>query len=316
MRNISIPTVLILIASATATAQPTEPAQDVTIISSKDGSEQHALFFSPRNATARAPLLVYLHSWSTDYKTAGGWDEALDESRRRGWAVIAPNFRGVNDKPEACASDLAVRDVLDSVDFASKHASVDGKRIYLLGSSGGGFMGLVMASRAPKLWAAVSVWVPISNLATWHEFSKTAGNRYGTMMDQCFGGPPDTPERQREYRRRSPLFSLARAKGVRIHVDAGLHDGHGKNAVPLRQSLEAFNVLAKANETAGKMLSERDIDSLTKEERIPDRLVKETEDDPARKEKILFRRTAGPATVTVFDGGHSIDVHTGFRYFE
>src|SRR5882724_8315779 len=82
------------------------------ITSSKDASQQPALFYAPPGQQ-RTPLLVFLHSWSTDYKTAGGWDEVLDESRRRGWVVIVPNFRGMNDHPEACGSDLAVQDVID-----------------------------------------------------------------------------------------------------------------------------------------------------------------------------------------------------------
>ena len=171
----------------------------------------------------------------------------LDETRRRGWAVIVPNFRGPNNTPEACASDLAVQDVLDSVDFARQRAPIDNKRIYLLGSSGGGFMGLMMASRAPRLWAAISVWAPIANLAAWHIFSKASDSPYHKMMDECFGGPPETPSRQQEYQRRSPVYFLASAKGTPIHIDAGIHDGHERNAVPLRQSLEAFNALAKAN---------------------------------------------------------------------
>lgn len=128
-------------------------------------------------------------------------------------------------------------------------------------------------------------------------------------------GPPGTPERDEEYRRRSPLF-LSEAKQLRISIDAGVNDGHGKNAVPLRHSLQAFNVLAKANGFPDKGLSEDEIQLMTKEARIPSYLAKQKEDDPARKERILFRRTAGPMKITIFDGGHSVDIRTGIRYFE
>ena len=170
-------------------------------------------------------------------------------------------------------------------------------------------MALMMAARAPSVWTAVSVWVPITDLAAWYRFSKETGSQYYKMMEQCFGGPPGTPDRDREYRRRSSLFILSRAKKLRIAIDAGLNDGHGRNAVPLRQSLDGFNALDKA-------LAEADVESMTREARIPARLSNEKEEDPARKEKILFRRRAGPVTLTIFDGGHSVDVLTGIRYFE
>jgi hypothetical protein len=136
------------------------------------------------------------------------------------------------------------------------------------------------------------------------------------MMDQCFGGPPGAPDRDREYSRRSPLFSLSQAKQRRIAIDAGVNDGHGRNAVPLRHSLQAFNVLARANGAPEKALSDEDVETMTKEARIPARLAGERQDDPAREQKILFRRSAGPATLTIFDGGHSVDIRTGIRYFE
>jgi len=39
-------------------------------------------------------------------------------------------------------------------------------------------MALVMAERAPQVWAAVSVWVPIVDLAAWYQFSKATGSQY------------------------------------------------------------------------------------------------------------------------------------------
>jgi len=119
---------------------PIDPSFDISIVSSKDGSKQPIIFYMPPAATATAsgpkvPLVVFLHSWSTDYKSVG---LALEETKHRSWVFAGPNFRGPNETPEACASDLAVQDILDSVDYARKQARVDEKRIYLVGSSGGG----------------------------------------------------------------------------------------------------------------------------------------------------------------------------------
>jgi pimeloyl-ACP methyl ester carboxylesterase len=295
-----------------------DKALQVTITSSADGSAQPAIFWMPPGAAAEesgppVPLVVFLHSWSTDLMTSG---PALEQSQKRGWIFAGPNFRGPNNQPEACASDLAVQDVLDSVEYARQRARVDEERVYLVGGSGGGFMSLLMAARAPQVWDRVSAWVPITDLAAWHAFSLHEGNQYAGMMDACFGGPPDTPERAAEYKRRSPLFILSQAKGIPIAIDSGLRDGHDGASVPLSHTLRAFNELAKANGHDDKVVSEGDIQTFTQEARIPQDLAGEKEEEAGREQAVLFRRYAGPVRLTVFDGGHSVDIPAAFRWLE
>ncbi len=297
-----------------------DPAVEVTIRSSKDAAEQKALMYVPAKADPDAdkpeatPLVVCLHSWSTGYKTAHYMPEILQHCTQRGWIFVSPDYRGPNRRPEACASDLAVQDVLDSVAFAKRRARVDEKRIYLVGGSGGGHMALVMAHRAPKLWAGVSSWVPITDLTEWYRFCKARDYRYWKMMEKCCGGPPGTPKTDAQYKRRSPLFELGKAKGLPIDISAGIRDGHGGASVPIRHSLLAFNVLAKANGQAEKTLSDDDIAVLADKARIPDHLAQQHADEPGRKYKALFRRTAGPAQLTLFDGAHELDAEPAIRW--
>ena len=284
----------------------------MSIRSSLDGSEQPAFFYMPSQAAKvdgnhSTPLLVCLHSWSSDFKTADYFDEVRRECVRRGWIFISPDFRGPNNRPEACASKLAIQDVLDAVKYAKQLANVDEHQIYLLGGSGGGHMALMMAQRAPEVWTAVSAWVPITDLAAWHQFSKQTNSRYFTMMEQCCGGAPDTPARQEEYRRRSPLNGLGQARSLRIAIDSGIQDGHGGASVPLSHSLRAFNVLAEANGHKDLMLTEEDIRVMTQEARIPEHLAQPAVEEPVRKHKVLFRRQAGPVRLTIFDGGHLVE---------
>jgi hypothetical protein len=112
------------------------------------------------------------------------------------------------------------------------------------------------------------------------------------------GGAPG-PSTEAEYRHRSPLFHLAAAKGVPLDINTGIHDGH-TGSVPVSHSLLAFNVLA----TPDKQISAEDIAFMVREQAIPDRLAGETQNDPEREKKTLFRRTSGNARVTVFAGGH------------
>ena len=272
----------------------------VDVTSSQDGSLQKVIYWRPESAAHDAkgpavPLIVFLHSWSGGFEQGPPW---IDRAKKLGWVLVAPDFRGPNSRPEACASDLASQDILDAVAYARRDARIDTSRIYLVGGSGGGHMALVMAARAPELWAAVSAWVPITDLATWHAESKTRKNNYAKMLEQSCGGAPG-PATEAAYRHRSPLFHLAAAKSVPLDINTGIHDGH-TGSVPVSHSLRAFNVLAAPD----KQISTEDIDFMVREQKIPSTLAAETQVDPEREKATLFRRSSGNTRVTVFEGGH------------
>ena len=275
----------------------------VDVTSTKDGSPQKVVYYQPDSAAKNlagpaVPLLVFLHSWSGSIEQG---PMLVGLAKQRGWVMIAPAFRGPNNRPEACASDLASQDIIDAAEYAKAHARIDTHRIYLVGGSGGGHMSLVMAARTPDLWAAVSAWVPISDLTAWHAESSARKNNYAKMIEQCCGGKPG-PATEAQYRHRSPLFHLAAAKGVPLDINAGIHDGH-TGSVPVSHSLHAFNVLAAPDE----QVSVADIDFMVREQKIPASLAGETQNDPERQKATLFRRASGNARVTVFEGGHEFE---------
>jgi poly(3-hydroxybutyrate) depolymerase len=283
----------------------TVEAQEVVIQSSKDGATQHAIFWSPRQTDAAqpAPLLVALHSWQGTYKQDNG---LLAAAQQRGWVVILPDFRGPNVRSQACASDLAVQDVLDAVEYAAQHARIDRRRIYLVGGSGGGHMALMMVARAPQVWAGVSAWVPIVDLAAWHAESLVRSGKYATLLEQVCGGKPGTAETDKQYHARSPIFFLAAAKECAVDINVGIHDGH-TGSVPVSHTLRAFNILAEANGCPDKMLTPSQITFMTEQQKVPAELDAEKSAEPGRAKPILFRRSAGSVRVTVFDGGHELD---------
>lgn len=291
--------------------------QEVLVKSTKDGRQQPCLIDVPDLASGvRVPLLVSLHSWSTGNRAYDAYEGALAGCRERGWIFLSPEFRGRNTHPEACGSPLAVQDVLDAVDWALANTPADPRRVYLLGGSGGGHMALLMACRAPKRWAAVSAWVPITDLAAWHAFCLHEGFRHAAEMEKCFGGPPDSPERIDAYRSRSPVFELERAAGLPIDLQTGIHDGHDGSAVPIDHTLRAFNRLAEANGAGDAALSPETVDFMTSRAEIPDDLAFNDAADPGRAHPILFRRQAGPVRLTLFDGGHVIDPATALSWLE
>ena len=272
----------------------------VDVTSTKDGTPQKVVYYQPETAAKNlagppVPLLVFLHTWSGSIEQG---PMLVGLAKQRGWVMIAPAFRGINNHPEACASDLASQDIVDAVEYAKSHARIDANRIYLVGGSGGGHMSLVMAERTPQIWAGVSAWVPISDLTAWHAESMARKNNYAKMIEQCCGGKP-SPATEAEYRHRSPLFHLAAAKGLPLDINTGIHDGH-TGSVPVSQSLRAFNALAAPD----KQVSAADIDFMVREQKIPATLAGETQVDPERQKATLFRRVSGNARVTVFEGGH------------
>jgi len=265
---------------------------------SADKSRQQALWHAPETDEP-LPLLVGLHSWSTDYRNVGQYGKwCIDHN----WVFIGPQFRGANNKPEACGSDLAVQDIIDAVEYAKEHANVDRGRIYLVGASGGGHAAMLMAGRAPELWAAVSAWAGISDIRAWHIECKKAGRHYAGMIEKCCGGPPGaSPEVDAQYKKRSPLTHLPNAKNVMLDINVGIHDGH-TGSVPVSHSLNAFNAVAAEKDR----LSEEDIRYFLQKRRVPDHLKRKPDDLLWEGKGTLFQRTSGKVRITVFDGGHGI----------
>jgi hypothetical protein len=164
-------------------------------------------------------------------------------------------------------------------------------------------MTMLMAGRHPDVWAAASAWVGISDLAAWHKLH--AAGRYGRMMRlSCGGAPGDSPEVDRQYRQRSPITHMHRAVHVALDLNTGIRDGH-EGSVPIRHSLDAFNVIARA--AGQEPISEEEIQQLS---HVGGRLKSPRESDRAKDplygREIYLRRHAGPVRVTVFDGGHEI----------
>lgn len=311
--------ILILCFTGSVNAQkPDEPAPDkwgaeaktIWYQSEADGTYQPAVFFAPKTDKP-VPLIVGLHSWSADYKQANV--SFLRYAKIFGWAMICPNFRGPNTKPEGCGSDLVVKDVKSAVDYMKKRCKIDSDRIYLMGSSGGGHLSMLLAGRLPEIWAGVCAWVGISDLARWYEDTKSQDLVYYKHLEQVCGGAPGSNSKvDHEYKYRSPVTWLAAAKNVPLCLNGGIHDGHRKSSVPCTHSIRAFNVLAQPE----KRISEEDMTAIFQTETIPEHLQKEAVADPAYGTRsVLFRRTSGNVRITIFDGGHEGILSAGFQWF-
>ncbi|MBX3441743.1 MAG: alpha/beta fold hydrolase [Planctomyces sp.] len=290
---------LVAMAANTSTAAEPEARPGLLTIpvpSSIDGELQTCRLHVPDGDGPR-PLLVFLHSWSAD--VAQDNSRWVDLALERGWIVLLPDFRGVNNRPEACGSRLARQDILDAIAWTIERHAVDRGRIYLAGTSGGGHMALLMAGHHPDRFSAVSAWASISDLQAWWEFTRrdVAWRRYADNLEAVLGGPPG-PANFEELRDRSPVAHLSRAVDLPLDINAGEADGR-TGSVPWRHSLNAFNVLrtARGEPTVGDELGPG-------------------EPDPLYERGVFLRATSGPARLTIFEGGHEDLPGAGVAFLE
>ena len=322
----------------------------IDVISTLDGTNQPTLHYSPptRNVdgeliVTKRPLLVALHTWSFDYRQNGGQIVFAKWCIEQGWHFLHPNFRGSNTKPEACGSDIAIQDILDAIQHVVKqqqqqqqnatNSCVDEDRIYVVGVSGGGHMALLLASRYPKLWAGVSAWCGISDLAEWWKERSAAVvvnsdcpdhasfQKYARNIESVLGGVPDGVDISvmEECRNRSPVTYLSTLSPCHVNLDInhGISDGREGGSVPFRHSLQAFDSLLPLQDRRG----EQWMRSFYELGRVPPLLVpnSETEDnvetcttitDPLYQGRAIhYRRTIASTRITIFEGGHEI-LHT------
>lgn len=292
--------------SVSAQSKPGDPLPKLTeikVTSSLDGESQPVLYWAPEKAkTEPTTVFVFLHSWSGDYRQDNSkWQRQAVE---RGWIYLHPNFRGANQSPKACGSRWARQDILDAMDFALSKFKVDQGRIYLAGTSGGGHMAMLMAGHHPKRFAAVSAWVGISDLPAWYQFHLKDGKpqRYAQMILDSLGGAPGSRRSiDAEYKDRSPIHHLHRVGDLPLQICAGINDGHS-GSVPITHSLHAFNAIARARKT--ELVSDTVISSLVKRKHVAGSTSAITDGGPAFGRDIVFRKTTGPTSVVIFDGGH------------
>lgn len=286
-----------------ATEETAAPYVEARLVSSYDGTSQPLRYALPElPGDDKRPLLVFLHSWSSNYRLhKKGW---LDATLSRGWIFLEPNFRGPNNNPLACGSPAARADVLDSVEFAIQELGADPERIYLAGASGGGHMAMLLAGRHPERFTAVSAWVGISDLGQWHDDCSTPGpfNRYAAMIVKCCGGMPgENPTVDAEYFERSPINWITGLNDLPLDIAAGVHDGQS-GSVPFQHSLRLFNKIAASR--GAEVVSDEEMDQLWTDSALHHPRPEDTLTDASYGRDIKLRREAGTARVTIFEGGH------------
>ena len=214
------------------------PLQEILIRSSLDGTLQPSLLHRSASKEKR-PLLVGLHTWS--YDRFNQIEDLIPLAEKLDYNLILPEFRGpnLNSNPHptlACASEEAMRDIQDAVDYVLNEGWADPNHVFLYGASGGGHMALMMAAYCPHYFEAIASFVPITDLKKWADYNPY----YRPHILACCN------DDEAEMAKRSPMSYIDRIATANIKIFHGKYD----ESVPFTHSLELFNATVAQNPRA------------------------------------------------------------------
>ncbi|PHN07863.1 SGNH/GDSL hydrolase family protein [Flavilitoribacter nigricans] len=281
-----------------------QECRQVEIPSTADQQPQAAYFFRATGDASR-PLIVSLHTWSGGYdqKDTLSW-----MSVKNNYNYIHPDFRGPNNRPEACGSELAIQDIEDAISYAIREARVDTSEIHVIGVSGGGYSTLLTYMRTHHPVKTFSAWVPISNLVDW--YYESVGRKQKYAREIALATHPDGVGEDGysldslEARKRSPIFMdtpVERREHSKLYIHAGIHDGY-QGSVPITQSLRFFNKVVSDHDPAADTIGTDEMLQLLERRNGP----LEHPGDATRGLTHFQRQYRDKVRMTIFEGGHEL----------
>ncbi|MCH8268574.1 MAG: S9 family peptidase [Acidobacteria bacterium] len=200
------------------------------------------LLYKPKdfNPNRKYPVIVRIHGhpgqWNHSFQMM--WQYLV----QKGFVMIAPNPRGsrgfgqgFHDLHIADYGGGEYADVMNVLDYLREQPYIDMTRKATWGGSGGGYLSLVIATKAPETFQAQVIRAPVSS------WKLLAIDRFGGSGRTWT--PTRTPRRERsefggsyeeipnEYYNRSPLNFVAK-----VQVPQLLFQGLRDSSVPPRQS--------------------------------------------------------------------------------
>jgi hypothetical protein len=277
----------------------------VEIQSSLDNSSQKAYFFKSKSAAPK-PLVVSLHSWSGNYEQK---DELAALSKTKDLNYIHPDFRGVNWTKDACCSDLALADIDDAIDFAIKNSNVDLSRIYVIGSSGGGYATLATFMKSKHLIRRFSAWVPISDLPAWYAQSKIMGTKYAENILDCTSSK-DSLNMEIAIKK-SPIYwktPVEKLNTTEFQIYAGVYDGI-QGSVPITHSINFYNKILKDKQVIDSSIYVSDSEKLY----LLEYRKALGEFGSIAGRKVFLKKQSGNLGLTIFEGNHEMLTNYAFN---
>lgn len=228
-------------------------APQAVTFDTSDGEQAHGLYYPPQNADMdaslneangeRPPLMVRCHG-GPSAATSSAMEMKYQFWTSRGFAVLDVNYRGSTGYGRQFRRSLyghwGVKDVTDAVrgaQYLAEKGWVDGEKLFISGSSAGGFT-VLSALTFHDCFAAGASYYGIGDLRAIMDDTHKFEARYG---DQLIG-PWVTHEAV--YMARSPLFSAER-----LHCPVIFFQGLDDKIVPPNQAQMMVDALRQKGVT-------------------------------------------------------------------
>jgi len=263
--------------------------------------QKYQPFYYRQAEKPNLPLVVVLHTWSGDYTQTN--NSLAEKIKAKGWNYIHPNFRGPNNYPEACGSELVTTDMDQAIDWALNNLPVNSDSIFVLGASGGGYATLVTYMKSRHRIRGFHAYVPISDLAAWYEESLVRTPRYAQNILDCTASE-DSTLNVAEAKHRSPLYwetPLVKRQDATLHLYAGVHDGY-TGSVPITHSINFYN---KVLHDAGV----RDSTALVDDQTTIRLLTRQRGTESGKfigDRSVHLQKSWQNISLTIFEGGHEM----------
>ncbi|HMC81243.1 MAG TPA: S9 family peptidase [Acidimicrobiia bacterium] len=263
---------------ALVAAGPVEP--EPVSWTGEDGGAVHGLLYRPATSAlgpgTAPPMIVYVHGGPTG-SSAVTWWPRHQFWVARGWAVLAPNYRGSTGYGRAYTQaltgrwgDLDVSDVAAGIRHAGASGWCDAGRVAIDGGSAGGFTLLLLCARYPGLVRAAVDRYGVADLFDLAETTHRYESRY---LDQVVG---PLPAAAALYRERSPVTHAGE-----ITVPLLVLQGDRDTTVPKAQADALVDALRRAGAVVDYHVYEGEGHGWSKPETVADELE--------RSEKFLTR---------------------------
>ena len=190
---------------------------------SRDGMTISAFLYLPWNCKRDGahPAVVWVHGGPTS-QSVNGFSRPIQYLVNRGFAVLAPNYRGSTGYGRAFmdanrfdmgGGDLA--DVVAGASFLAGTGFVSARRIAVAGGSYGGYLTMMAVAKSPETFAAGVAMFPFVNWFTEIEHEDPLLRQY----DLATMGDPKTHDAL--FRDRSPIFAVDRIRAPLLLVAGG-----------------------------------------------------------------------------------------------